>query len=67
VEAVVDGNCTIMMAVSCSDKTEGSGIRWSATTERMYVGEEVEWAFLLMIWIGRLSACALVDSRTSER
>jgi hypothetical protein len=33
----------------------------------MYVGEEVKWAFLLVIWIRGLAACALMDSRSSER
>jgi hypothetical protein len=67
VEAVVDGDGAVMMAVSSPDKTKGSGVGWSATTERLYVGEEVEWAFLRVIWVRGLSACALMDSRTSER
>jgi hypothetical protein len=67
VEAVVDGDSAIMMAVSCSDQAEGSCIGRAATTEKMCVGKEVEGAFLRVIWIRRLSASALMDSRASER
>jgi hypothetical protein len=67
VETVVDGDGTIVVAVCSSDKAEGGCIGWAATFQRVDVGEEVKLAFLEMVWGGRLSACALVDSRTSER
>jgi hypothetical protein len=67
VEAVVNRDGSVMMTVGGSDKTKGGCIGRAATIEGMYVCEKVELAFLGMVWVRRLSACALVGSWTGER